>query len=162
MLIACVVVAIAAGLMLRTPMATSEPGRTVAAYFDRPPPWPGPAWKVVPNRTASWPEIDASAGAAECGWDALTFLTIGWPLGNASPNAPFHQYIRDPLQRLTGAHLSGTWAHNPAIPGDATDTGFHYGSLKLVLGSDADRYAYIVAPADSERWPRLDPPAACD
>jgi hypothetical protein len=105
--------------------------------------------------------LDASAGPTHCGWDTFTFLTMNWPLGNGSPDAENRQYIRDPFQRLTGAHLRGTWAHDPNIPGDVVDSGYRYGRLKLYLGSDADRYVYIVAPDDSERWPRSDPPAEC-
>lgn len=136
-------------------------GRTVASYFDNPPAWPGPAWKHG-NRTASWPELDASAGPPHCGLQSLTFFTLGWPLGNASPGTPQRQYIRDPLGRLVGGHLLGTWAHNPTLPGDARNTGYHYGAVSLYLASsDAERYVYVVAPSDSERWPRSDPPVEC-
>ena len=148
--------------MLRTP-TTAPPqaeGRTVGSYFDTPPQWPGPAWRHG-NRTASWPVLDASAGPAHCGWETFTFFTMNWPLGNGAPDAAVRQYIRDPFERMGGASLRGTWAHNPDLPGDVTDTGYHYGLLTLYLGSDADRYVYIVAPDDSERWPRNDPPAAC-
>ena len=124
-----------------------------------PPAWPGPAWRHG-NRTASWPELDVSAGPEHCGWQSFAFLTMGWPPGNASPTAPSHQYIRDPFAKMVGVHLTGTWAHNPGVPQDAA-VRYTYGSLKLLLGSDEDRYVYIVAPGDSERWPRSDPPAMC-
>ncbi len=135
-------------------------GRTVGSYFDNPPAWPGPAWSHG-NRTASWPELDASAGPQHCGLQSLTFLTFGWPLGNASPTAQGRQYIRDPLDHLVGGHLLGTWAHNPTLPGGAVDTGYHYGTISLYLAPDVDRYVYLVAPNDSERWPRSDPPIEC-
>jgi hypothetical protein len=131
----------------------------VASYFDNPPPWPGPAWRHG-NRTASWPELDVSSGPAHCELQSFTFLTMGWPPGNASPTAPSHQYIRDPYGQMTAAHLLGTWAHNPALPHDAAPF-YHYFTLTLYLASDANRYAYIVAPGDSERWPRSDPPVSC-
>ena len=145
--------------MLHSPNAPLPQGRTVGSYFDDPPPWPGPAWHRG-IRTASWPELDASAGPSHCGWQSFTFLTMGWPPGNASPTAPSRQYIRDPFGRMTGDHLVGSFAHNPALPPEARPF-YSYGSLNLYLGSDEDRYVYFVAPDDSERWPRSDPPAAC-
>jgi hypothetical protein len=63
---------------------------------------------------------------------------------------------------MTGAHLLGTWAHNPSLPAHAVDTHFHYGPIKLFLAaSDSDRYVYLVAPNDSERWPRSEEPVGC-
>lgn len=158
-LVAVALAALAAGVMLRSSPATAPVGRTVSSYFGTPPAWPGPAWKHG-IRTASWPELDASAGPAHCGWESITFLTMGWPPGNASPTAASRQYIRDPFGRLQGAHLIGSFAHNPALPPDARPY-YTYGGLTLYLGSDMDRYVYIVAPYDSERWPRSDPPAEC-
>jgi hypothetical protein len=59
-------------------------------------------------------------------------------------------------------YITGTWARNPTIPADAKDTGYRYGALKLYLApSDEDSYLYLVAPADSERWPRSDPQTFC-
>ena len=157
---AALLATIAAAVMLRTD-SPAPGGRTVGGYFDTPPAWPGPAWRHG-NRTASWPELDASAGPSQCGWQALTFFTLGWPLGNPSPIGPWHQYIRDPFAHLGGAHELGTWAHNPNLPADALDTGYHYATVRLYLaGSDQDRYVYIVAPGDSERWPRSDPVTEC-
>ncbi|HKW70918.1 MAG TPA: hypothetical protein VJP81_10070 [Candidatus Dormibacteraeota bacterium] len=110
----------------------------------------------------SWPELDASAGPSHCGWESFTFFTLGWPLGNASPTAPSRQYVRDPFGRLVGGHLLGTWAHNPDLPADAADTGYHYSALRLYLAaSDYDRYVYMVAPYDSERRPRSEPATEC-
>jgi hypothetical protein len=153
--------AIAAAWMLRPAGAPPAPEhKTVGSYFDAPPPWPGPAWQVGGNRTAGWPEIDASAGPAHCGWDAYTFLTMGWPPGNSSPTAPSHQYVRDTSGRMVGAHLLGVWAHNTHLPRDAAPL-YRYGTLTLYIASDSDRYVYVVAPGDSERWPRSDPPTMC-
>jgi hypothetical protein len=147
--------------MLRSPEKTTAGGRTVASYFDSPPPWPGPAWRHG-NRTASWPELDASAGPSHCGWQSLTFLTLGWPLGNSSPTAPAREYIRDPYAHTAGLHLRGTWEHNPKLPSDARDTRYSYGTIKLYFAvSDTDQYVYLVAPGDSERWPRSDPMTSC-
>ena len=90
-------------------------------------------------------------------------LNIGWPLGTRSTSATQdRQYVRDPSHILPTSGLIGSWAKNPTLPADASDTGYRYGALKLYLApSDEDSYAYLVAPADSERWPRSDPMTLC-
>ena len=107
--------------------------------------------------------MEANAGPSHCGWELATMLTIGWPPGTAATNASHaRQYIRDPRGQIAGTYLLGTWAHNPTRPPDALDTGYRYRAIKLYFAaSDQDHYAYLVAPADSERWPRSDPPLAC-
>jgi hypothetical protein len=136
--------------------------RTVGSYFDRPPAWPGAAWTKDGHSVAS-ADLEASAGPSHCGWDSLTFLYIGWPLGTHSISAaPEREYIRDPRRTLHTQTLAGTWARNPTLPADARDTGYRYDVLKLYLApSDENSYAYLVAPADSERWPRSDPETLC-
>jgi hypothetical protein len=90
-------------------------------------------------------------------------LNIGWPPGTRSATADQdRQYVRDPNRTLQSTSLLGTWARNPTLPSDARDTGYRYGALKLYLAaSDEDSYVYLVAPADSERWPRSDPMTLC-
>lgn len=136
--------------------------RTVGSYFDRPAAWPGKAW-TRDGRKVGWEELEASAGPSHCDWAAETFLTIGWPVGTRASTAEHaRQYIRDPYRKVIGASLSGTWRRNPEVPSDAKDTGYRYGTVKLYLApSDSDRYLYLIAPADSERWPRSDPMTAC-
>jgi hypothetical protein len=46
------------------------------------------------------------------------------------------------------------------VPHDAAPC-YRYFTLTLYLALDQDQYAYIVAPSDSERWPRSDPPVSC-
>ena len=137
--------------------------RTVGSYFDRPPSWPGKPW-TKDGRTVGWGEMQASAGPSHCGLDSLTFLDINWPLGtsNTTSGEQQRQYIRDPSRKLQPNYLLGSWARNPTLPADARDTGYRYGALKLYLAhSDENRYTYLVAPADSERWPRSDPGTTC-
>jgi hypothetical protein len=143
-------------------VSPAHTGLTVGSYFDRPLPWPGGPW-VIGGRTVSRAEIEASAGPSHCSWESSTFLTAGWPLGtSATSSAQSRQFIRDPGGQLGAMQLLGTWAHNPVLPSDAVDTGYRYGAIKLYFAaSDQDRYAYLVAPADSERWPRSDPQTLC-
>jgi hypothetical protein len=136
--------------------------RTVGSYFDRPPPYPGNLW-TKDGRFVDSAELDASAGPSHCGWDSVTMLNIGWPLGTRSTSADQdRQYVRDPGHILQTPNLVGTWARNPTLPDDASDTGYRYGALKLYLAaSDQNSYAYLVSPTDSERWPRSDPMTLC-
>lgn len=136
--------------------------RTVGSYLDRPPAYPGKPWTKDGSPVES-AELDASAGPSHCGWDAVTMLNVGWPPGTRSITAEQdRQYIRDRNRTLPSTNLKGTWTKNPTLPADARDTGYRYGALKLYLApSDQDSYAYLVAPADSERWPRSDPMTLC-
>ena len=138
--------------------------RTVGSYFDNPPAWPGQPWSRNGVEVSNG-VLESSAGPAHCGLESATIMFIGWPPGtDATSSARARQYIRDTRGALLGDRfLQGSFGHNPALPPDATDTGFRYdGVLKLYIApSDADRYVYLIAPADSERWPRSDPMTLC-
>jgi hypothetical protein len=136
--------------------------RTVGSYFDHPPAWPGKPW-MKQGRTIDKLELEAAAGPSHCGWDSATFLNLGWPLGTIAADAGQDRlYVRDPGRTIQGATLLGSWEHDPALPADAKDTGYRYGAIKLYLAySDQDYFAYLLAPADSERWPRSDPMTLC-
>jgi hypothetical protein len=90
-------------------------------------------------------------------------MFIGWPPGTVATNiSQARLYIRDPRGQMVGSNLLGTWARNPALPRDALDTGYRYGTIKLYFApSDQDHFAYLIGPRDSERWPRSDPPIGC-
>jgi hypothetical protein len=137
--------------------------RTVGSFFDRPPAWPGYAWERN-GSTVGWEQIATAAGPAHCDMQSLTMLNLGWPPGTrATTAASARQYIRDPARSLYSPYLRGAWERNPSKPADLSDTGFRYGVLKLYLApSDQDRYVYLIAPADSERWPRSDPMTLCE
>lgn len=137
--------------------------RTVGSYFDSPPAWPGYAWERG-GVTVGRNELTTAAGPAHCDMQSITMLTIGWPPGSRSDNASgARQYIRDRRQHLQDPFLQGTWMRSPPAPPDLADTGYRYGVLRLyVAPSDQDRYGYLIAPADSERWPRSDPMTLCE
>jgi hypothetical protein len=107
--------------------------------------------------------LTAAAGPSHCGWDSTTFLEIGWPPGTQATNSSQQrQYVRDPRGIINTTHKLGNWSKNPVLPRDAFDTGYRYGALRLYFApSDEESYAYLVAPRDSERWPRSDPPTLC-
>ena len=158
-----------AGVLLavvgRSVFDTLQPGHaTVGTYFDNPPSYPGPPWTrdgvEVGNEVLS-----TAAGPEHCGWQSATLMFVGWPLGtDAKTSNQARQYVRDKSGKIVPPQFSrGTWEHNPALPLDAYDSGFRYdGVLKLYLApSDDDSYLYLLAPADSERWPRSDPMTIC-
>jgi hypothetical protein len=164
-LAAVLVAVVLLGVVGRALFSITHPAHTtVASYFDNPPAWPGQPWSrngvEVTNEV-----LESSAGPEHCGWQSATLMSIGWPPGTvATSSNQARQYIRDTKGALLDSRFfKGSFAHNPALPSDATDTGFRYdGVLKLYLApSDADRYVYLVAPADSERWPRSDPMTVC-
>jgi hypothetical protein len=164
---AALIVVFAIWVVTLSPLADSLPvqlqgWRTVGSYFDRPPDYPGKRWSNE-GRAVSSEELMAAAGPAHCSWGSITMMYIGWPLGTRSTNAAeARQYIRDPGHTLQPQVLKGTWARDPSMPADASDTGYRYGAVRLFLApSDDDTYAYLVAPADSERWPRSDPMTLC-
>jgi hypothetical protein len=136
--------------------------RTVSSYFDQQPPWTGKPW-TRGSRTVGADEVAAIAGQSHCGWESVTFLVLAWPVGTKARNASeARQYVRDPKGIIGTSHVKGFWARNPIVPGDAVDTGYRYGAVRLLLApSDSDFYVYVVAPRDSERWPRGNPPAVC-
>lgn len=113
--------------------------------------------------------IDMSAGPAHCGWDRMTILDLGWPLG--SPWGPGgRQYVRDP-SRWLGLYQAGPGhSFDPsqidlhaALPSDAEATGYKAGPVELYLSAtDENRVAYLVGLGRVERWPRIDPPVACE
>ncbi len=167
-LIVGVVVVVGVGLWVATLLPIADPlpaqlqgWRTVGSYFDRPPAYPGKPW-TIGDRSVDSTVLEAIAGPSHCGWDSVTLLFIGWPIGIAATNgSQGRQYVRDLHGALQGP-IHGTWARNPEIPSDARDTGYRYGAVKLYLASsDEDVYAYLIAPADSERWPRSDPMLLC-
>lgn len=136
---------------------------TVAAYFDAPPPWPGQPWTKA-DQAVDAHVLESAGGPAHCDLQAVTFMTMGWPVGTfAATGDHARQYLRDrPQSAILAANLRGTWALDPKLPADAQDTGYRYGSVKLfVAPSDWDDYVYLVAPHDSERWPRSDPMTLC-
>jgi hypothetical protein len=154
-------------LLILAPIADPLPPqlqgwRTVGSYFDQPPAWPGKTW-TKGSRSIDSAELEAFAGPAHCGWGSTTFLDMGWPLGTRwTSGAQGRNYIRDPSGTMKDPYVTGTWARNPTVPADAKDTGYRYGALKLYLApSDEDSFLYLVAPADSERWPRSDPQTFC-
>ena len=163
-----VALVVGVGLWVATLLPIADPlpsqlqgWRTVGSYFDRPPAYPGKPW-TIGDRNVNSTVLEAIAGPSHCGWDSATLLFMGWPLGTDATNGSQNrQYVRDTHGALQGP-LLGTWAKNPKMPSDARDTGYRYGALKLYLDpSDKDAYAYLIAPADSERWPRSDPVLLC-
>jgi len=90
--------------------------RTVGSYFDKPPAFPGKRW-TNDGRSVPSAELVASGGPTHCGWDSITMMYVGWPLGTRSASAAqARQYIRDPGRALQTQSFLGSWAKNPQLP----------------------------------------------
>lgn len=106
-------------------------------------------------------------GADHCGWTSVTFMNLGWPLGEGTePPGSFRQYVRDPNGVLADSLVS-PFGSGGAFPDDAAPTGFHRGRWELwTASSDVDEAVYVVhgdprAGGTWERWPRATDVIAC-
>ena len=140
-----------------TTVASPEPAPVVGDRVLPAPPteeYPGRPWTLRggPARSGS---ITLAPGPGHCGWQDSLFLTIGWPLGEVPVDAADARlYLRDP-QGLHAAVSMAVYAGDVALPDDAFDTGYRYGSDALwVAPTTADREVFIVRGDVVERWPR--------
>ncbi len=133
----------------------------LSSVFDATPAYRGYQWtrdglQVRPE------EMSTFAGPVHCGWQAATFLGIGWPPGTRSvSSAELRQYIRD-ARGVVRSSLRDRLALGVPLPSDARATGYRYGSIEIFLSpTDQDDAIYVVGPSAVERWPRSDPMTAC-
>jgi hypothetical protein len=111
-------------------------------------------WQDTDGNRVPVTTISSSQGAAHCGWQGITFLSLGSP-----PKATF---LRDTRGQLAG-HLATTYAEGVALPSDAKDSGYRLAGRELWLDPDGTA-AYLVQPgdrADTERWPATTDLVAC-
>ena len=138
-------------------------GATPAQLFDHPPYWPGYQWTL--NGTGvGWQVAASAAGPEHCEMQAMTFLTIGWPIGTFSPTAAnSREFVRDPSHSpMFASNLLSTLDLHARLPSDARPTGLAYDGLQVyVSAADAGRDIYLVGGGAVERWPRSDPPTGC-
>ena len=138
-------------------------GATPAQLFDHPPYWPGYQWTV--NGTGvGWQVAASAAGPEHCDMQAMTFLTIGWPIGTFSPSsAHSREFVRDPSHSpLFAGRLLSTLDLHARLPSDARPTGLSYDGVQVyVSAADAGRDIYVAGGGAVERWPRSDPPILC-
>jgi hypothetical protein len=99
--------------------------------------------------------ISSSAGPEHCGWQDITFLTLGGKTRE-------RQYLRDTTDEL-GDFLATTFDASVSVPTRAIDTGFELDGQRLWLHPDGSA-AYVVdeaTPEDAERWPAAQEPVWC-
>jgi hypothetical protein len=132
---------------------------TIAEAFASSPPYPGRPW-THRGQPVPASEIAAAAGPEHCGWQSVTFLSVGWPLGTRPATAAgARQFIRDPRHVLPRSLQFKT---NAMLPSDAHPTGYFYGVVELYLSpTDQGRAVYLVSDGSIERWPRSDPMLVC-
>src|SRR3954454_17113681 len=95
--------------------------------------------------------ISSRQGPAHCGWEDITFLSVG-------SGRTADLYLRDTSGELQ-AYLATTFAADAQLPEDAADTGYRRNGRVLWLAADG-RAAYLVGetdPQDVERWPAAQP-----
>ncbi|MGL5824749.1 MAG: hypothetical protein ACRCYU_08010 [Nocardioides sp.] len=97
--------------------------------------------------------VSSRSGAEHCGWEDITFLTLGQPPGE-------RRFVRDTTGEFS---LSGTYDAGASLPEDAIDTEWEHAGRHLWLAED-NRTAYLVNtedPTDVEAWPRATEPLLC-
>ena len=105
--------------------------------------WTDAEGDVLPTRT-----LDVWRGAEHCGWQAMTFLSLGpWddkvPTFIANPLPYLREYVAEPFQ----PHAN--------LPPDAVDSGFRHGEDRLWVAPDRSRAYVGSSPSDVEMWPRM-------
>lgn len=105
--------------------------------------------------------IESYRGDDHCGWDEVTFLAVGWPLGTASDGTS-RQYVRDPDGVVADKTLA-EYQPSASLPDDAEDTGYSGEIGELWLVPENPDLAYIVSGEDDvEAWPRTRQLLGCD
>ena len=136
---------------------------TPAQLFDHPPAWPGYQW-ALKGSGVGWQVATSAAGPDHCDMQAMTFLTIGWPIGTFSPT-PAHsrEFVRDPSHsQLIAGNLLSTLDLHARLPSDARPTGLAYDGVQVYISAaDAGRDVYVAGGGAVERWPRSDPLTGC-
>jgi hypothetical protein len=100
-------------------------------------------------------------GPNHCGWEPALLLHVGWPLGSTFDGYTMVQFVRDPAGVLEGWHVP-PFRTVPELPGDATDTGFTNGNIRLFDSpAEAGAAIYAVMGSTIERWPRAPEIIAC-
>lgn len=89
-------------------------------------------------------------------------MTMGWPLGTVPRNdLVARQYIRDPDNRFSKLTMA-EFEDDVALPSDAFDTGYRYGSDELWVSiKSVDRMVFVLRGDRVERWPRARELIAC-
>ncbi|CAN5386416.1 hypothetical protein BH09ACT10_BH09ACT10_05350 [soil metagenome] len=112
--------------------------------------WTDPAGNRVPVST-----ISSHGGAAHCGWEDLTFVTLGDYESDVS-------YWRDPSGELAD-YLRTTFDGSTRLPAGATNTTYRFNGRELWLSPKRDAaYSVSVDDVDDvERWPAAKEPIWC-
>lgn len=106
--------------------------------------------------------ISQNAGPEHCGWESVTFLSIGDPLGaSIATERPGRRFAWDPDNVLVGdpAYAGATIA-TADLPATAADTGYRDGDSQLWLDDADPSVLYRVHGATADRFAATE--AACD
>jgi hypothetical protein len=117
---------------------------------------PGYGWSRDGHGPVESAELATVGGPDHCRWQSATMMFIGWPIGTkATTFAQARYYLRDP-QGVIGLDYRDRLVRDATLPKDAARTGYRLGQIQIYLSpSDQDEAIYVVAPAGTERWPRV-------
>jgi hypothetical protein len=102
-------------------------------------------------------------GSTHCDWQDVTFMTIGWPLGQPPKRDASRAYVRDPKGALDKPALRDAFRPAATVPPDAAPSGYvnDDGQQLWLAPSDQEQIAYLVAADRVEGWPRLPESIPC-
>jgi hypothetical protein len=104
-------------------------------------------WTDVDGRAVPTTELSVMSGPEHCGWEDMTFLSLG-----RTDQEP--TFVRDPDPEL-GDYFAEPYQEHAQLPADAVDTGFRHGDDRLWLAPDRSRAYVGETPGDVEVWPRM-------
>ena len=152
-----------------TPVTTG-PGLTSSSRAVEPdggpitPDWTIREWKTVDGRPVSDKIIFARPGPEHCGWETVTFLSFGTPIGTEkSSGSDTQTFTRDPYGDLNrGAWQLVQFDGNAELPGDAEFSGYvSHGVALWISPSRLETEVCMVDGFKVEKWPRMDPSVGC-
>lgn len=103
-------------------------------------------WTDADGRAVPTTELTVMSGPEHCGWEDMTFLSLG-----RTEREP--TFVRDPDPQL-GDYLAEPYEEHAQLPAGAVDTGFRHGDDRLWLAPDRARAYVGASPDDVEVWPR--------
>ena len=116
------------------------------------------------GREADTKEIEVYRGPDHCGWEGVTFLRLGSPVGQNMGHVD-RMYIRDPDGVLADQTVR-KFNRRVTLPNDARFTGYASDPGQLWFArDDQDTVAYFVSDDGGrhvEAWPRTKAILGCD
>ncbi len=113
--------------------------------------FPFRVWSNRDGQRVPTTEISSSFGAEHCGWQTVTFLSLGR-----------RQFVADPEGALRNLEIKmqTSYRADTVLPPDAVDTGYRLDDQALWKDASGDS-VYLVSDDGIQRWPALEEPLYC-